>query len=68
MPEKTLVLRKDAQWYVVTSDAGDEREILLTLLEYSEKTTYNVEREDVLELIDHLGYRLEVHEGLGMAG
>ncbi len=67
MQDKTLVLRKDAHWYVISSAQGDEREILLALLEYAEEETYNIERDEVMDLVDQLGYRLEVHEDLTAA-
>jgi hypothetical protein len=61
MGEKTIVLRKGEQWYVITSHQGDEREILLTLLEYAEQRKYDIQRSEVLQLIDRLGWKLEVH-------
>jgi hypothetical protein len=64
MEEKTIVLRKGAHWYILNSSAGDEQEILLTLLEYAEQRTYNIDRADVLALIDRLGWSLEVHENV----
>lgn len=67
MEPKTLVLRKDRHWYVISSADGDEEKILLTLLEHAENRTYNVETDDVLQLIDHLGWRLEVYEDMGLA-
>ncbi|MBN2711540.1 MAG: hypothetical protein JXR97_03780 [Planctomycetes bacterium] len=65
--EKTIVLRKDDQWYIISSNEGDEKEILVTLLEYAEKGTYNIEREDVMELLAKLGWQLEVHDNLSAA-
>ena len=67
MADKTIVLRKDDQWYVVTSHDGDEREVLLALLEYTEQQCYNIEREEVLQLIDRLGWRVEIHQNLSAA-
>jgi len=67
MKPKTMILRKGSHWYVISSEDGDEREILLTLLEYSEQTTYNIERTEVLQLIDQLGWELEVVPNLDAA-
>lgn len=68
MSAKTIVLRKDGHWYVISSSEGDEREILLKLLEYAENRTYNIGRREVVDLIEKLGYTLEIHNNLGMAG
>lgn len=67
MPEKTLVLRKDNHWYVINSASGDEEEILLTLLSYSENKSFNLEEQEVLQLVDRLGYTLEVYDGVDAA-
>ncbi|MCD8350136.1 MAG: hypothetical protein LUC93_05935 [Planctomycetaceae bacterium] len=47
MPDKTIVLRKKGHWYVLNSRTGDEREIILALMEYAEQEKYEIEREDV---------------------
>jgi hypothetical protein len=67
MEEKTIVLKKNGHWYILNSCAGDEREILHALLEYSEQQEYDIERSDVVELIHQLGYELEVHNNLNVA-
>ena len=68
MREKTMVLRKNGHWYVLNSNSGDEREILLTLMEYAEQERYDISREDVYKLMERLGWRLEVYiPGLGAA-
>lgn len=67
MPERTIVLRKDEQWYVVNSADGDEEAILLTLLEYAEHETYNIDRGEVFALAGRLGWDVEVHGTLGAA-
>ena len=68
MREKTLVLRKNGHWYVMNSSAGDEREIILALMEYSEQEHFDIEPEEVDSLMEQLGWRLEVYiAGLGAA-
>lgn len=68
MPDKTIVLRKKGHWYVLNSRTGDEREIILALMEYAEQETYDIQREDVYKLMDKLGWKLEVYiPGLGAA-
>lgn len=67
LDNKTIILRKGAHWYVINSDTGDEAEMLLALIEYSEGETYNINRSEVLELVDRLGWELEVHNNLGAA-
>ena len=58
MRDKTMVLRKNGHWYVLNSASGDEREIILALLEYSEQKRYDISREDVYRLMEKLGWRL----------
>ena len=68
MRDKTMVLRKNGHWYVLTSASGDEREIILALLEYSEQERYDISRDDVYRLMERLGWRLEIYiPGLGAA-
>ena len=68
MREKTLVLRKNGHWYVLNSNKGDEREILLALMEYAEEEHFDIEAGEVYSLMEQLGYRLEVYiPGLGAA-
>lgn len=64
MNERTIVLRKGGHWYVVNSREGDEREVLLTLLEHAENRRYAIDRDDVVRLIHELGWELEVHDSL----
>ncbi len=64
MSDKTMVLRKEGHWYVINSQNGDEREILLTLLEYAEQRKYDIARGEVVDLIGQLGWQLEVHDNL----
>ncbi len=68
MNDKTLVLRKQGHWYVLNSRTGDEREILLALMEYAEQETYGVSLDEVYGLMERLGGRLETYiPGLGAA-
>ncbi|MDR1612066.1 MAG: hypothetical protein LBT97_04700 [Planctomycetota bacterium] len=68
MYEKTVVLRKNGHWYVLNSQTGDEREIILALMEYAERKTYDIEMEEVYDLMKQLGWKLEVYiPGLGAA-
>ncbi len=68
MNDKTLVLRKQGHWYVLNSRTGDEREILLALMEYAEQETYGVSLDEVYGLMERLGWRLETYiPGLGAA-
>ncbi len=68
MRDKTLVLRKQGHWYVLNSRTGDEKEIILALMEYAEQRTYDISRDDVYALMDKLGWKLEVYiPGLGAA-
>lgn len=68
MLEKTVVLRKKGHWYVLNSRTGDEREIILALLEYAEQEKYDISVDEVYQLMDKLGWRLEVYiPGLGAA-
>jgi hypothetical protein len=68
MREKTMVLRKNGHWYVLNSRSGDEREILLALMEYAEQERYDISREDVYGLMEKLGWKLEVFiPGIGVA-
>ncbi len=68
MRDKTLVLRKEGHWYVLNSRTGDEREIILTLMEYAEQQTYDISTGEVYALMDKLGWKLEVYiPGLGAA-
>lgn len=65
---KTIVLRKGDQWYIFNSKDGDEREILMTLLNLAEEELYAFDRSDVMQLIEQLGWKLETHENLEKAG
>ncbi len=68
MRDKTIVLRKQGHWYVLNSRTGDEKEIILALMEYAEQQTYDISRDDVYNLMDRLGWKLEVYiPGLGAA-
>ena len=68
MLEKTIVLRKNGHWYVINSQAGDEKEILLALIEYSEQKKYDIEMTEVNELAEQLGWKVETFiPGLGAA-
>ncbi len=68
MFEKTIVLRKNGHWYVLNSRTGDEREIILALMEYAEQETYDIELAEVYSLMEQLGWKLEVYiPGLGAA-
>ena len=68
MLDKTVVLRKKGHWYVLNSRTGDEREIILALMEYAEQEKYDISREEVYQLMDKLGWKLEVYiPGLGAA-
>lgn len=67
MSEKTIVLRKDGHWYVISSATGDEREILLAILEYAENRKYNIGKDEVLALLDQLGYALDVQQNYGLS-
>lgn len=68
MPDKTIVLRKNGHWYVLNSGNGDEKEIILALLEYVEQQKYDISPREVDSLIDQLGWKLEVYiPGLGAA-
>lgn len=68
MLEKTIVLRKKGHWYVLNSRTGDEREIILALLEYAECEKYDISADEVYQLMEKLGWRLEVYiPGLGAA-
>lgn len=67
MHDKTLVLRKDAHWYVISSACGDEREILLALLEYAEEARFNIGRDEVYALLERFGWVLEEHDNLAAA-
>lgn len=64
---KTIVLRKDGHWFVINSSDGNPRDIILTLLEYSENRRYSVGKEEVATLCEKLGYSLEIHENFGIA-
>lgn len=68
MSDKTIVLKKDGHWYIINSASGDEREILLTVLEYAENRKYNISKNEVLALIEKLGYEVDVHKNFGLAG
>ncbi len=59
-PGKTIVLRKDDHWYVINSGSGDEKEILLALIEYSEQQVYNIQRGEVDKLITELGWEVQI--------
>jgi transcription antitermination factor NusG len=67
MSEKTIILKKDHHWFVINSSSGDEREILLTILEYAENQRYNICKDEVLTLIEKLGYQLDVHQNFNLA-
>ncbi|MDR1535306.1 MAG: hypothetical protein LBU64_09445 [Planctomycetota bacterium] len=68
MLEKTMIMRKKGYWYVLNSNSGDEKGILLTLLEYAEHEHFNIGRDDVYTLMEKLGWKLEVYiPGLGVA-
>ncbi len=68
MFDKTLVLRKKGHWYVLNSQTGDEREIILTLMEYAEQEEYDIKLDEVYSLMEQLGWKLEVYiPGLGAA-
>lgn len=68
MLDKTIVLRKKGHWYVLNSRTGDEREIILALLEYAEQEKYDISAGEVYQLMEKLGWRLEVYiPGLGAA-
>ncbi len=68
MNEKTIVLRKNGHWYVLNSETGDEKEIILALMEYAEKEQYGIEPNEVYSLMEQLGWKLEVYiPGLGAA-
>ena len=64
MSEKSIVLKKDGHWYIINSSTGDEKEILLTILEYAENKRYNINKSEVMNLIDKLGYEIDVHQNL----
>lgn len=67
MSDKTIVMRKAGHWYVINSETGDEKEMLLTLLQYSENKEYNIEQTDVLSLADQLGWEIDVYPNVGAA-
>ena len=68
MPDKTIVLRKQGHWYVLNSRTGDEKEIILALMEYADQQKYDISHDDVYNLMDKLGWKLEVYiPGLGAA-
>ena len=68
MRDKTIVLRKNGHWYVLNSRTGDEREIILALMEYAEQEEYNINLCEVYELMEKLGWKMEVYiPGLGAA-
>ncbi len=68
MYDKTIVLRKKGHWYVLNSRTGDEREIILTLMEYAEQEQYDISPNEVYSLMEQLGWKLEVYiPGLGAA-
>lgn len=68
MNEKTIVLRKNGHWYVLNSETGDEKEIILALMEYAEKEQYGIEANEVYSLMKQLGWKMEVYiPGLGAA-
>lgn len=67
MSEKSIILKKDGHWYIINSSAGDEKEILLTILEYAENKKYNINQNEVMSLIDKLGYEIDIHNNLGLA-
>ena len=66
MSGKTLVLRKAGHWYVMNSGRGDERELLLALLEHAERQVYDIRPEEVYRLLAQLGWKVE-HVGPGMS-
>ena len=66
-PNKTIVLRKDGHWFIINSKDGNPRDIILTLLEYSENKRYSIGKEDVSTLCEKLGYSLEIHENIDLA-
>lgn len=68
MLDKTIVLRKSGHWYVLNSRTGDEKEIILALLEYAEQRKYDISPAEVYSLMDQLGWKMEVYiPGLGAA-
>ncbi len=68
MYEKTIVLRKKGHWYVLNSRTGDEKEIILALMEYAEQQKYDISTDEVYRLMERLGWKLEVYiPGLGAA-
>lgn len=68
MFDKTLVLRKKGHWYVLNSRTGDEREIILTLMEYAEQEQFDIKLDEVYSLMEQLGWKLETYiPGLGAA-
>ncbi len=68
MREKTIVLRKNGHWYVLNSRNGDEKEIILALMEYAEEEQYDIEPREVYDLMEKLGWKMEVYiPGLGAA-
>lgn len=68
MREKTIVLRKKGHWYVLNSHTGDEKEIILALLEYAEQRKYDISPTEVYALMEQLGWKMEVYiPGLGAA-
>lgn len=68
MHDKTIVLRKKEHWYVLNSRTGDEKEIILALMEYAEQRHYDISMDEVYSLMDQLGWKLEVYiPGLGAA-
>ncbi len=68
MREKTIVLRKNGHWYVLNSQNGDEKEIILALMEYAEQEKYDIRPAEVYSLMEQLGWKLVVYiPGLGAA-
>ena len=68
MYDKTIVLRKNGHWYVINSQTGDEREIILALMEFAEQEKYDISVDEVYSLMEQLGWKLEVYiPGLGAA-
>lgn len=68
MREKTIVLRKNGHWYVLNSHNGDEKEIILALMEYAEREKYDILPAEVYSLMEQLGWKMEVYiPGLGAA-
>ena len=66
--DKTIVLRKNGHWYVLNSRTGNEREIILALMEYAEQEHFEIEIDEVYSLMEQLGWKLEVYiPGLGAA-